>query len=229
MGHSIFRWHTLITKWRIKWRMKFCACDRFVRSEGHVVRRSGSISGFNGNPLTGEAHDSRRDRQKPWLLEHTPRISRDQLEWRNQPRAMRHHAPHMASRATTRSPGESRSPRSSPLCGPEKRARPTRRSVAGPLTPAHRRAFLPDGPLKKASHQERLVAARAGPADPPAPDGRTCARTRFRSTVARSGLNTDGLISPASCQRRMEASPIAGRGRAWLVMAMITRSGRARW
>ena len=96
--------------------MKFCACGRFVRSEGHVVRRSGSISGFNGNPLTGEAHDSRRDRQKLWLLEHTPRISRDQLDWRDQPRAMRHHAPHMASRATARSPGESRSPRSNPLC-----------------------------------------------------------------------------------------------------------------
>jgi len=51
---------------------------------------------------------------------------------------------------------------------------------------------------------------------------------QVRSTVARSGFNTVGSISPASFQCRIGASPSAGRERAWLVMAMIRMSGRAR-
>jgi hypothetical protein len=53
--------------------------------------------------------------------------------------------------------------------------------------------------------------------------------TRLVSMVVTSGLMSEGLSKPASCQRRTAASPTVGAGRNWLVMAIRIRSGRSRW
>jgi hypothetical protein len=49
-----------------------------------------------------------------------------------------------------------------------------------------------------------------------------------RSTVASSGLITDGLSSRANCHSVTVISPTLGEGLAWLVMAITMRSSRSR-
>ena len=60
------------------------------------------ISGVNGNPLTGEAQASGRERQIPWLSRSTLRIKQGQSGWRNQSRSDRRHAPLVCSRTRGR-------------------------------------------------------------------------------------------------------------------------------